>query len=92
MMIVGNIDLDRPLRRERSSTPSSSGSQGRTPAQKIIRKGLQEAVKEYLQAPPVNTLPRPEFLMAGVAPANDSTCEMSCSKGDFETAKPLRTS
>ena len=27
--------------------------------------GLQDAVQEYLKAPPANTLPHPEFLMAG---------------------------
>ena len=71
MMIVRSTDLNRQSRWERSSTLSLSGSQGRT--QKTIRKGLQEAVKEYLQAPPASTLPHSEFPTAGPSQLSLST-------------------
>ena len=64
-------------------TLSLSGSQGRTPGQKAIRKGLCGVVKEYLQAPLVSTLPRPEFPMAGPLQSSSSVqlqegmCQMS---------------
>ena len=34
--------------------------------------GLQEAVQEYLKAPPVSTLPCPEFPMAGPSQSSSS--------------------
>ena len=34
--------------------------------------GLQDMVQEYLKAPPVNTLPCPEFLMAGPSMSSSS--------------------
>ena len=43
-------------------------------------KGLQEAVKEYLKAPPANTLPCLEFLMAGPSSSTQletGLCQMS---------------
>ena len=51
-------------------TPSSSGSV--TAPQKVIEKGLQEVVQEYLQAPPVSTLPHPEFPTDGPLPSSSS--------------------
>ena len=45
--------------------------------------GLQDAVQEYLKAPPVNTLPHPEFPMVGPSQLSSSTrlemglCQMS---------------
>ena len=53
-------------------TPSTSSSQRETPIQKTIRKGLQSAVMEYLQAPPASTLPRLEFLTAGPLQSSSS--------------------
>ena len=49
----------------------------------MIRKGLHEAVKEYLQAPLVSTLPCPEFLIDGPLASSSSVqletglCQMS---------------
>ena len=40
--------------------------------QKTIKKGLKEAVQEYLQAPPASTLPCPEFPMDGLLPSSSS--------------------
>ena len=34
--------------------------------------GLQDAVQEYLKAPPANTLPQPAFQMAGPSTSNSS--------------------
>ena len=34
--------------------------------------GLQDAVQEYLKAPPVSTLPHPEFPMAGPSTSSSS--------------------
>ena len=81
MTISGTIDLDRQKRQEKSTTLSSSGSV--TVPWKVIRKGLEEAVWEYLQALPVSTLPHPEFPMDGLLPSSSSIqieeglCQMS---------------
>ena len=43
---------------ERSMTPSSSGSSRNW---RLIMTGLQDAVQEYLKAPPASTLPQSSF-------------------------------
>ena len=53
-----------------STTPSSNGSP--TSSWKMIRKGLQGAIREYLQAPPASTSPRPEFLTDGLVPSTSA--------------------
>ena len=69
-------------RQGRSTTPSSNGST-QSQNQRSIMTGLQDAVQEYLKAPPVNTLPHPEFPMAGPSQLNlsaqleEGMCQMS---------------
>ena len=70
MTMSGTIDVDKQRRQGRSSTLSSSGSA--VMPQRMIRKGLQEVVKEYLQASLVGTLPQLEFLMGGPLPLSSS--------------------
>ena len=70
MMMFGSIDISEPKRQGRNSTPSSNGSV--TSSWRRIQKGLQGAVREYLQAPLVSTLPHPEFPMAGPSTSHSS--------------------
>ena len=70
MMISGTINVDRQKRQGRSSTPNSSGSA--VMPQKTIRKGLQEAVREYFLAPLVSTLPQLAFLTDGPLASSSS--------------------
>ena len=60
-------------RQGRSTTPSSSGST-RSQNQSSIMTGLQDAVQEYLKAPPASTLPRPEFPTIGQSTSSSSVC------------------
>ena len=86
MMMSGNIDVSKQKKQGRSSTPSLSGSV--TSSQKVIQKGLQGVIREYLQAPPVSTLPHPEFPMGGPLPSTSSIWleEGLCQMLDIVTA------
>ena len=59
-------------RQERSTTPSSSGST-QSQSWRSIMTGLQDAVQEYLKAPPASTLPHPAFPTAGLSMLSSST-------------------
>ena len=63
MMKTSGITTPRDaLKQGRSMTPSSSGSnRSLNRAQRSMMTGLQEAVQEYKDAPPANTLPQPLF-------------------------------
>ena len=58
MKMSGTIVLNDVLRQGRSTTLSSSGSNQN---RRLIMTSLQDAVQEYLKAPPASTLPQPSF-------------------------------
>ena len=70
IMMSRSFNVNRQKKQGRSSTPSSNGSV--TSSQKVIQKGLQGAIREYLQAPLASTLPCPEFPMGGLLPSTSS--------------------
>ena len=63
-------------RQGRSSTLSSSGST-RSPNRQSIMTGLQNAVQEYLKAPPANTLPLPLFALSSSVHLEEGMRQMS---------------
>ena len=59
MTMSSTIVLNNAPKQGRSTTPSSNGSPVRSPAQKVIMRGLQGAVREYqgLGSPSAASLP-----------------------------------
>ena len=85
MTMSGNIDPGRQWRQGRSTTPSLNGSV--TSSRRTIQKGLQGVIREYLQAPPVSTLPQLEFLMGPLASSSSIQLETGlCQMLDIVTA------
>ena len=66
----GSVNPGRQQRQGKSITPSSNGSV--TSSRRVIQKGLQGAIREYLQAPLVSALPCLEFLTGGPLPSSSS--------------------
>ena len=72
----GTIVLNDASRQGRSMTPSSSGL-SRNLNQRSIMTGLQDAVQEYLKAPPANTLPQPLFASSSSVCLEEGMRQMS---------------